>query len=109
MSTKKFTVFLLPQEEGGYAAHFPYHPSCYTWGDTVEATLERARDSIATYLDALEEDGQDLSLAFAILSHVVVAEVEAELSPAVLKRAQQEAAELRSERQEASAPVKVSA
>jgi len=92
MARKKFTLFLLPQQDRGYQAHFPYYPGCFTWGATVEEALGRARDAIATHLDGLVDAGLDVGLDLAELPHVVVADVEVELSPQVLKKAEEEAA-----------------
>jgi len=73
---RKFTLFLLPLEEGGYQAYFPHYPNCFTWGDTVQEVLERARDAIVTHLEGLADVGLDLNLDLAYVPHVVVGELE---------------------------------
>ena len=90
-STQRFTVILLPEDDGGYAVHFPYHPNVYTWADTVEDALGRAKGAIEAYLEAEAEDGADLMLAFADIPHLVVSEITANLSPAVQEQAARDA------------------
>lgn len=47
----RFVVVLEPDDEaGGFNVRVPALPGCFTQGDTVEQSLERARDAIATYL-----------------------------------------------------------
>ena len=91
MSKQRFTVFLLPQEEGGFQAHFPYHPDCFSWGSTVEEALEKAKDSIASHLEGLMDVDADLGLDYVDLPYVTVASIEADISSTVLKRAKREA------------------
>ena len=48
----RFVVVLEPDEQaGGYNVTVPALPGCFTQGDTVDQSLERAKDAIATYLD----------------------------------------------------------
>lgn len=56
----EYVVAIHAAEEGGYWADFPALPGCYTQGETVEQVLERAPDAVASHLDALREDGQDI-------------------------------------------------
>jgi antitoxin HicB len=50
--TMRFVVVLEPDEQaGGYNVTVPALPGCFTQGDTVDQSLERAKDAIATYLD----------------------------------------------------------
>lgn len=88
---QRFTVFLLAEEDGGFSAHFPHYPGVFTWGDTAEEALERAKGGIEAYLEALAEDDQDLMLDLAHIPYVMVGEVVAVLSPAVQAQAEEEA------------------
>ena len=48
----RFVVVLEPDEQaGGYNVTVPALPGCFTQGDTVDQSLGRAKDAIATYLD----------------------------------------------------------
>ena len=90
MKKQRFTVILLPQEDGGYQAHFPYYPGCLTWGSTVEEALGRASGAIAAHLKGLVEEGLDVGLELAELPYVVVSEVEIAVSEKMLRRSKEE-------------------
>ncbi len=91
MERRKFTVFLLPLEEGGYQAYFPHYPNCYTWGDTVEEALERAREAIVAHLEGLADVGLDINLDLAYAPHVVVGELDVEIPQRIIKISKAEA------------------
>lgn len=58
---RKFKVVLEWDEEGqGYIVSVPSLPGCFTQGDTVEQALERAKEAIAGYLEALAQEGLPL-------------------------------------------------
>ena len=42
-------------EDGGYVAEVAGLPGCLTQGDTLEETIENAKDAIETYLEALDD------------------------------------------------------
>ena len=49
----RFVVVLEPDEQaGGYNVTVPALPGCFTQGETVDQSLERVKDAIATYLAA---------------------------------------------------------
>ena len=83
MSIRKFTVILLPQDEGGYQVFFPYFPNCTTDGDTVEEALANGKDALEGLLITESKHGGDKVEPYVLASHVVVAEVDIEV-PAVL-------------------------
>jgi predicted RNase H-like HicB family nuclease len=57
----KFKVVLEWDEEGqGYVVSVPSLPGCFTQGDTVEQALERAKEVLAGYLEALAQEGLPL-------------------------------------------------
>lgn len=76
----RFVVVLEPDEEaGGYNVTVPALPGCFTQGETVDQSLERAKDAIATYLD--EETTESLHAAGVDPTVLVeVVEVESPLS-----------------------------
>jgi len=90
MKKQRFTVILLPQEDGGYQAHFPYFPGCLVWGSTVEEALERAPGAITAHLEGLVEEGLDVGLELAELPYVVVSEMEIGLPERVFRRSKEE-------------------
>ncbi|HUT55023.1 MAG TPA: type II toxin-antitoxin system HicB family antitoxin [bacterium] len=61
MGPYRFTVELYPdKEEGGYTAIVPSLPGCVTQGDTLDQTLERAREAIEGYMECLKEEGKEI-------------------------------------------------
>ncbi len=48
--SRKFTVLLFEEPEGGYSVEVPELPGCFTEGDTVEDALANAREAIACYV-----------------------------------------------------------
>ena len=58
----RFVVVLEPDEQaGGYNVTVPALPGCFTQGETVDQSLERVKDAIATYL--AEETRESLRAA----------------------------------------------
>lgn len=56
----EYVLVIHAAEEGGYWAEVPALPGCFTQGETVEEVLKRAPDAIATHIEALRADGQDV-------------------------------------------------
>ena len=84
MPRKKFTVFLLPDEDS-YQVIFPHYPSCITCGDTVQEALKNAKKAIELVLEVEAEQGADPVPPNAHVSHVVVAEIEAEVPESLIE------------------------
>lgn len=47
-------------EEGGYWAEVPALPGCYVQGESIEELLVDAPLAIASHVDALHADGQEV-------------------------------------------------
>ena len=90
MVKRKFTVFLLPDDDG-YQVVFPHYPNCTTCGDTVEEALTNAREAIELVLEVEAEQGADPVPPNAHVSHVVVGEIEAEVPERLIEVAEEEA------------------
>jgi predicted RNase H-like HicB family nuclease len=58
----EYTVLIHPAEEGGYWAEVPVLPGCFTQGDTIDETLDNARDAIECHLACLREEGQEIAV-----------------------------------------------
>ena len=78
MPLQKFTVFLMPQEDG-YQVIVPHYPNCTTEGDTVQEALANAKDAMEGLLYVESKNGGDKVEPFVFVPHVVVAEVEVEV------------------------------
>jgi len=55
----EYTVLIHPAEEGGYWAEVPALPGCFTQGETIDQTLENARDAIESHVACLREEGRE--------------------------------------------------
>ena len=84
MPRKKFTVFLLPDEDS-YQVIFPHYPNCITCGDTVEEALKNAKEAIELVLEVEAEQGADPVPPNAHVAHVVVGEIEAEVPESLIE------------------------
>ena len=86
MSIRKFTVILLPQDEGGYQVFFPYYPNCTTDGDSVEEALANGKDALEGLLISESKHGGDKVEPYVLATHVVVAEVDIEVPATLLEQ-----------------------
>ena len=68
----EYSVIVHKAEEGGYWVEVPALPGCYSQGASVEETLENVKEAIALYLQALREEGQDISKDEEIVFKVAV-------------------------------------
>ncbi len=46
----KYTVILVPEEDGAYSVEVPALPGCYTQGETREEAINMAKEAIELYL-----------------------------------------------------------
>jgi len=56
----KYTVILVPEEEGGYSVEVPALPGCYTQGETREEAVAMAKDAIELYLESCKAHGETI-------------------------------------------------
>lgn len=83
---RKFTVILLPQDEGGYQVFFPYYPNCTTDGDTVEEALANGKDALEGLLITESKHDGDPVPSYVFASHVVVGEVDVQVPRSLLQK-----------------------
>jgi antitoxin HicB len=55
--SRRYTVVVHPDEEGGYYISVAALPGCLTQGPTPEVVLERAREAIEAHIEALAKSG----------------------------------------------------
>lgn len=55
-----YKIHLHKAAEGGYTAIVPALPGCITEGDSVDETIEMAREAIALYLEELKHRGEEI-------------------------------------------------
>ena len=90
MPLKKFTVFLLPDEDA-YQVVFPHYPNCITQGESIEEALANAKEAIELVLEYEAEQGADPVPPNAHVSHVVVGEIQAEVPESLIEAAEKTA------------------
>ena len=86
MHIQKFTVILIPQDEGGYQVFFPYYPNCTTDGDSVEEALANSKDAMEGLLITESQCGGDPVPPYVHAPHVVVSEVEIKVPEGFLEQ-----------------------
>ncbi len=56
----KYTVILVPEEEGGYSVELPALPGCYTQGETREEAIAMAKEAIELYLESCKAHNEPI-------------------------------------------------
>jgi predicted RNase H-like HicB family nuclease len=67
----KYTVILVPEEEGGYSVEVPALPGCYTQGETKEDAIAMAKEAIELYLESCKAHSESIPEESGIESLVV--------------------------------------
>jgi predicted RNase H-like HicB family nuclease len=65
-------VLLYTDEEGNWIAEVPSLPGCHSDGKTREEAIERVKEAIEVYVEALEEDQIDIPEEYANLELITV-------------------------------------
>lgn len=60
MDALSYRTILRKEPEGGYTVTVPSLPGCVTYGETLEESVEMAREAIEAYLESLREHGEDI-------------------------------------------------
>jgi len=59
----EYKIVLEPDaEDGGYVAHCPALPGCYSQGDTRDEALQNIREAIEAYIESLKKDNLPIPL-----------------------------------------------
>lgn len=58
MPSRRFTVILEPEDEGGFHAFVPALKGCHTSGATEAEAVENAEEAISLYIESLEAHGE---------------------------------------------------
>ncbi len=74
MRILNYRIRLRKEPEGGYTVTVPSLPGCVTFGDTIEESIEMAREAIELYIESLIEHGEDIPTEDETLEHMVAVE-----------------------------------
>lgn len=72
----QYTIFIMPQEEGGYTVQCLELPGAISQGETVEEALDNIKEAIELLLDVLQDDLRDkLALSTTQVARIEIANV----------------------------------
>lgn len=92
MPLRKFTVILVPDEDG-YQVFVPHFPSCTTWGKTPQEAFENAKEAMELILEepsVFDKDALELPSEF----HVVVGDIDVEVPASLSQELEKASAEV---------------
>ena len=84
MPHQKFTVFLIPDEDG-YQVIVPHYPDCTTWGQTPQEAFDNAKEAMELILEDDAESGGQSIIENVHAPHVIVGEVDVEVPEALIE------------------------
>ena len=67
----KYTVILVPEEEGGYSVDVPALPGCYTQGETGAKAISMAKEAIELYLESCKAHSEPIPEETGVESLIV--------------------------------------
>jgi predicted RNase H-like HicB family nuclease len=94
MIRQKFTVVLIPDEDG-YQVIVPHYSGCTTWGKTPEEAFANAKEAMELLLE-LEAEQNGAPVPYNVhASHVVVGEIDVEVPDSLIEKSETAAVETR--------------
>jgi antitoxin HicB len=60
MKQLTYRVLLNKEPEGGYTVSVPTLPGCITYGETIEESIEMAKEAIGLYIESLKAHGEPI-------------------------------------------------
>lgn len=73
MTTRRYTIILNRQPDGGYHASCPALRGCHSEGDTLDEAFENMREAIEVYIESVEAHGEQVPQEDLIVKPVEVA------------------------------------
>ncbi len=67
----RYTIILMPEEEGGYSVEVPALPGCYTQGETREEAIAMVKEAIELYLESCKAHDEPIPEESGVESLVV--------------------------------------
>ena len=85
MAKRKFTVILIPDEEG-YQVVVPHYSGVNTWGETPKEAFANAQEALELLLESEAESERGFTLPpVTPAPHVVLGEIEAEVPECIIE------------------------
>ena len=78
MNTLSYRILLKREPEGGYTVTVPSLPGCVTYGDTIDESIEMAREAIELYIESLVEHGEEIPTSEGMLEYILNIEAQAQ-------------------------------
>lgn len=60
MKLLNYRILLRKEPEGGYTVIVPSLPGCITFGDTIEESINNAKEAIELYIESLNQHGEEI-------------------------------------------------
>ncbi|HNW49434.1 MAG TPA: type II toxin-antitoxin system HicB family antitoxin [Prolixibacteraceae bacterium] len=64
MKQFSYRILLNKEPEGGYTVTVPSLPGCITYGETIEDSIDMAKEAIELYIESLKAHGDYNTLMF---------------------------------------------
>jgi len=77
MKTLSYRILLRKEPEGGYTAIVPSLPGCVTYGDTIEESINMAKEAIELYIESLKKHNEEIPTEEATLEYTLMVEAHA--------------------------------
>jgi len=76
MKLLSYRILLKKESEGGYTVTVPSLPGCVTYGDTIEESIEMAREAIELYIESLIKHGDEVPTSEGMLEYILNIEAQ---------------------------------
>jgi predicted RNase H-like HicB family nuclease len=66
-----YRILLRKEPEGGFTVTVPSLPGCVTYGETLEESIEMAKEAIELYVDSLKDHGEEIPTEEGVLEYML--------------------------------------
>ena len=77
MKSLSYRILLRKEPGRGYTVIVPTLPGCVTYGDTIEESIEMAKEAIELYIESLKEHGEEIPTEEKTLEYTLTVEAHA--------------------------------
>ncbi len=72
MKVLNYRILLRKEPEGGFTVTVPTLPGCVTYGDSIEESINMAREAIELYIESLREHGDEIPTEEDVFEYMVM-------------------------------------